>query len=95
MSKLGWRATTSSGRVYEYLGRGVEISESGGYFPNWILTVFSPDDVPKSGSIIETLRRLPSSSRPEAGKYMFIDSFGDSGWQISTRVVKVEDVLYD
>lgn len=96
MSKLGWRATTASGRVYEHVGRGIKISGAAGeYFPNWTLTVFSYDDVPGSGSIIETLRHLPSSDRPEVGKHMFINSSGGIGWRISTRVVRVEDVFYD
>jgi len=88
---MGWRAVTESGRVYETVSGGVKVSGEG-YFHNADVKVVNREDLygMESRGIWEHLHNLPRADLPEVGKSLYIDTYGDAGWRISTDIVSVE-----
>lgn len=88
-----WIATTTSGRTYESIDGGITVSGDG-YFPQPEVRTFPPSALPglatPDGHIDwGKLNALPRVEAPVVGHHLYIRSFGDAGWRISTTVQSV------
>lgn len=94
----GWVAKTKSGTEYLHEAGSSDIlrvsNDGAANYHNAALRVFARDDLQYSGGRIdfEWLYEQPVVERPEVGKHMYVLTFGDSGWVISTEIVSVEDL---
>lgn len=82
-----WIATTESGRTYTSKGSGILVSGDG-YYHNPVIRVVDRNEV----SSWDDLLALPLVDEPVVGKSLFILTYGDSGWRLSTDIVSVEHV---
>lgn len=88
-----WIATTKSGRTYESVNGGIRVSGEG-YFPQPEIRTFPPDAIPgvstSNGRIDwRKLDALPLTTVPVVGHHLYISTFGDAGWRISTPVESI------
>lgn len=78
-----WRAVTESGA--EYVSDGSSIRVNGEVFRNPLLKAIGISDV-----TWEKINASPPAYLPRLGKRIFVSTYGDSGWRLSTPVVEVE-----
>jgi hypothetical protein len=90
-------AYTASGAKYtrkeESSGILVESPRIGrDYYHNPVLRSFLMEEAPKylDEDGWEWLRSLSIADLPVVGEHLYIQTYGDSGWRISTEVVRVE-----
>jgi hypothetical protein len=91
-----WIATTESGRTYKSTDGSITVGGGYEYFHNAELRSFPPsllDELSKAGNrnlIWNTLNELPQVDEPVVGERLYVRTFGDAGWRISTPIVKIE-----
>lgn len=85
---MDWIAETESGTTYSCVDGRILRSDRQGvrtYYHNAQLRSFAP----RSGVTFDGLNRQPEVDTPVVGEHIYILTHGDSGWVISTPVVKL------
>lgn len=78
-----WRAVTESGSIYESIDGHVRAN--GEYFHSVVMK-----NVMISRLDWDKIHALPEADLPRVGQRIYISTFGDAGWRISTPVVSLE-----
>lgn len=93
-----WIATTESGSTYRSVGGCITVGGVDEHYHNAELRSFPPRlirELNKAGNADEIWRELtalPKVTSPVVGERLFVRTFDDAGWRISTPIVKIESV---
>lgn len=93
-----WIATTESGRTYRSVGGCITVGGGYDHFHNAELRSFPQSMIDElydrgdADGIWRELTALPKVTSPVVGERLFVRTFDDAGWRISTPIVKIESV---
>lgn len=82
-----FKATTASGSIYESIDGRVYVN--GKYVHNAVIRSFRLQDHPEGPIDVDWLESIEPGN-PKVGEHIYLNTYGDYGWRISTEVMDSE-----